>query len=144
MRFMKEWCCLSEVCDWVPSWGNPRVQVHILESFEHLESTPFTMLQKGLFLILASSKGALVEILLPIKWKVHDMYLVISKWESGKPMKMKAASSVPIWDCLPDMHILAGEIQRSECLRSLRDISLALAEMPARGDLTGSRRFLNS
>ncbi|XP_031489477.1 protein unc-13 homolog [Nymphaea colorata] len=30
-----------------------------------------------------------------------------------------------------------GEIQRSECLRSLRDISLALAEMPARGDLTG-------
>ncbi|XP_031485081.1 protein unc-13 homolog isoform X2 [Nymphaea colorata] len=31
----------------------------------------------------------------------------------------------------------AGEIQRNECLRSLRDIALALAERPARGDLTG-------
>ncbi|KAF3791456.1 hypothetical protein EJ110_NYTH08321 [Nymphaea thermarum] len=31
----------------------------------------------------------------------------------------------------------AGEIQRNECLRSLRDITLALAERPARGDLTG-------
>ncbi|CAN6443323.1 unnamed protein product [Victoria cruziana] len=31
----------------------------------------------------------------------------------------------------------AGEIQRTECLRSLRDIAVALAERPARGDLTG-------
>ncbi|KAL3537703.1 hypothetical protein ACH5RR_001069 [Cinchona calisaya] len=31
----------------------------------------------------------------------------------------------------------AGELQRTECLRSLRDISIPLAERPARGDLTG-------
>ncbi|KAK1293553.1 hypothetical protein QJS10_CPB17g01665 [Acorus calamus] len=31
----------------------------------------------------------------------------------------------------------AGEIQRLECLRSLREIATALAERPARGDLTG-------
>lgn len=30
-----------------------------------------------------------------------------------------------------------GEIQRTECLRSLRDIAIPLAERPARGDLTG-------
>ncbi|XP_034921194.1 protein unc-13 homolog [Populus alba] len=31
----------------------------------------------------------------------------------------------------------AGEVQRSECLRSLREIAIPLAERPARGDLTG-------
>ncbi|MQL95920.1 hypothetical protein Taro_028584, partial [Colocasia esculenta] len=31
----------------------------------------------------------------------------------------------------------AGEVQRTECLRSLRDITMLLAERPARGDLTG-------
>lgn len=30
-----------------------------------------------------------------------------------------------------------GELQRTECLRSLRDIAIPLAERPARGDLTG-------
>ncbi|KAJ4977919.1 hypothetical protein NE237_008699 [Protea cynaroides] len=30
-----------------------------------------------------------------------------------------------------------GEIQRTECLRSLREIAIPLAERPARGDLTG-------
>ncbi|CAI9102753.1 OLC1v1001072C1 [Oldenlandia corymbosa var. corymbosa] len=30
-----------------------------------------------------------------------------------------------------------GEIQRTECLRSLKEISIPLAERPARGDLTG-------
>uniref|UniRef100_A0A0A0KWZ4 MHD1 domain-containing protein n=1 Tax=Cucumis sativus TaxID=3659 RepID=A0A0A0KWZ4_CUCSA len=30
-----------------------------------------------------------------------------------------------------------GELQRIECLRSLREISISLAERPARGDLTG-------
>ncbi|XP_042757958.2 protein unc-13 homolog [Lactuca sativa] len=30
-----------------------------------------------------------------------------------------------------------GELQRIECLRSLREIPIALAERPARGDLTG-------
>ncbi|KAF8403659.1 hypothetical protein HHK36_011763 [Tetracentron sinense] len=30
-----------------------------------------------------------------------------------------------------------GELQRTECLRSLREISIPLAERPARGDLTG-------
>ncbi|CAH1448735.1 unnamed protein product [Lactuca virosa] len=30
-----------------------------------------------------------------------------------------------------------GELQRIECLRSLREIAIALAERPARGDLTG-------
>ncbi|KAI4370470.1 hypothetical protein MLD38_018823 [Melastoma candidum] len=30
-----------------------------------------------------------------------------------------------------------GELQRTECLRSLREITIALAERPARGDLTG-------
>ena len=30
-----------------------------------------------------------------------------------------------------------GELQRIECLRSLREIDIALAERPARGDLTG-------
>ncbi|OAY53359.1 protein unc-13 homolog [Manihot esculenta] len=31
----------------------------------------------------------------------------------------------------------AGEVQRTECLRSLREIAVPLAERPARGDLTG-------
>nr|CAD1838922.1 unnamed protein product [Ananas comosus var. bracteatus] len=31
----------------------------------------------------------------------------------------------------------AAEIQRTECLRSLREIAISLAERPARGDLTG-------
>lgn len=31
----------------------------------------------------------------------------------------------------------AGEVQRTDCLRSLREIALSLAERPARGDLTG-------
>ncbi|CAN1148844.1 Protein unc-13 homolog [Linum perenne] len=31
----------------------------------------------------------------------------------------------------------AGEVQRTDCLRSLRDIAIQLAERPARGDLTG-------
>ncbi|KAJ6702435.1 PROTEIN UNC-13-like protein [Salix koriyanagi] len=31
----------------------------------------------------------------------------------------------------------AGEVQRTECLRSLREIAIPLAERPARGDLTG-------
>ncbi|KAI4323572.1 hypothetical protein L6164_023167 [Bauhinia variegata] len=31
----------------------------------------------------------------------------------------------------------AGELQRTECLRSLREIAIPLAERPARGDLTG-------
>ncbi|KAJ8756008.1 hypothetical protein K2173_024553 [Erythroxylum novogranatense] len=31
----------------------------------------------------------------------------------------------------------AGEVQRAECLRSLREIAIPLAERPARGDLTG-------
>lgn len=31
----------------------------------------------------------------------------------------------------------AGEVQRSECLRSLKEIAIPLAERPARGDLTG-------
>lgn len=31
----------------------------------------------------------------------------------------------------------AGEIQRTECLRSLKEIAIPLAERPARGDLTG-------
>ncbi|KAL5994785.1 hypothetical protein ACLOJK_024840 [Asimina triloba] len=31
----------------------------------------------------------------------------------------------------------AGEIQRTECLRSLREITISLAERPARNDLTG-------
>ncbi|GAB4832155.1 Protein unc-13 [Ancistrocladus abbreviatus] len=31
----------------------------------------------------------------------------------------------------------AGELQRSECLRSLRDVVIPLAEKPVRGDLTG-------
>ncbi|KAK9081787.1 hypothetical protein Syun_031233 [Stephania yunnanensis] len=31
----------------------------------------------------------------------------------------------------------SGELQRTECLRSLRDIAIPLAERPARGDLTG-------
>ncbi|KAL9298303.1 hypothetical protein ACSQ67_024199 [Phaseolus vulgaris] len=31
----------------------------------------------------------------------------------------------------------SGEIQRTECLRSLREIAIPLAERPARGDLTG-------
>ncbi|XP_050232331.1 protein unc-13 homolog [Mercurialis annua] len=30
-----------------------------------------------------------------------------------------------------------GEVQRTECLRSLREVAVALAERPARGDLTG-------
>lgn len=30
-----------------------------------------------------------------------------------------------------------GELQRTECLRSLREIAIPLAERPARGDLTG-------
>lgn len=30
-----------------------------------------------------------------------------------------------------------GELQRIECLRSLREIAVPLAERPARGDLTG-------
>ncbi|PIN14077.1 hypothetical protein CDL12_13314 [Handroanthus impetiginosus] len=30
-----------------------------------------------------------------------------------------------------------GELQRTECLRSLRDIAIPLAERPARGDITG-------
>lgn len=30
-----------------------------------------------------------------------------------------------------------GEIQRTECLRSLKEIAIPLAERPARGDLTG-------
>lgn len=30
-----------------------------------------------------------------------------------------------------------GELQRTECLRSLREIVIPLAERPARGDLTG-------
>lgn len=30
-----------------------------------------------------------------------------------------------------------GELQRSECLKSLRDVAIPLAERPARGDLTG-------
>ncbi|XP_020276759.1 LOW QUALITY PROTEIN: uncharacterized protein LOC109851055 [Asparagus officinalis] len=37
-------------------------------------------------------------------------------------------------ECLPPS---AGEVQRTECLRSLREIALSLAERPARGDLTG-------
>lgn len=31
----------------------------------------------------------------------------------------------------------AGELQRTECLKSLRDIAISLAERPARGDITG-------
>lgn len=31
----------------------------------------------------------------------------------------------------------AAEVQRVECLRSLREIATSLAERPARGDLTG-------
>ncbi|CAH9091799.1 unnamed protein product [Cuscuta europaea] len=31
----------------------------------------------------------------------------------------------------------AGDLQRSECLRSLREVAISLAERPARGDLTG-------
>lgn len=31
----------------------------------------------------------------------------------------------------------AAEVQRVECLRSLREITTSLAERPARGDLTG-------
>jgi len=31
----------------------------------------------------------------------------------------------------------AGEVQRTDCLRSLREIAIQLAERPARGDLTG-------
>ncbi|VFQ94801.1 unnamed protein product [Cuscuta campestris] len=31
----------------------------------------------------------------------------------------------------------AGDLQRSECLRSLREVAIPLAERPARGDLTG-------
>jgi len=31
----------------------------------------------------------------------------------------------------------SGELQRTECLRSLREIAIPLAERPARGDLTG-------
>lgn len=30
-----------------------------------------------------------------------------------------------------------GELQRTDCLRSLREIAIPLAERPARGDLTG-------
>lgn len=37
-------------------------------------------------------------------------------------------------ECLPPS---AGEVQRTECLRSLREVALSLAERPARGDLTG-------
>ena len=31
----------------------------------------------------------------------------------------------------------AAEMQRTECLKSLREIAMPLAERPARGDLTG-------
>ncbi|KAG7549819.1 Munc13 homology 1 [Arabidopsis thaliana x Arabidopsis arenosa] len=31
----------------------------------------------------------------------------------------------------------AGEVQRAECLKSLREVAISLAERPARGDLTG-------
>lgn len=37
-------------------------------------------------------------------------------------------------ECLPPS---TGELQRIECLRSLREIAISLAERPARGDLTG-------
>ncbi|GMH05086.1 hypothetical protein Nepgr_006926 [Nepenthes gracilis] len=33
--------------------------------------------------------------------------------------------------------VSTGDLQRSECLRSLRDVAIPLAERPARGDLTG-------
>ena len=31
----------------------------------------------------------------------------------------------------------AAEVQRTECLRSLREVATSLSERPARGDLTG-------
>ncbi|XP_023636309.1 uncharacterized protein LOC17883068 isoform X2 [Capsella rubella] len=37
-------------------------------------------------------------------------------------------------ECLPSS---AGEVQRAECLKSLREVAISLAERPARGDLTG-------
>lgn len=63
-------------------------------------------------------------------------YPVVGFGESGRKLselrillaKIEEAESLP-----PS----AGEIQRTECLRSLREIAIPLAERPARGDLTG-------
>lgn len=40
----------------------------------------------------------------------------------------------PLFQSLPPS---TGELQRTDCLRSLREIAIPLAERPARGDLTG-------
>lgn len=42
--------------------------------------------------------------------------------------------SKPLVQSLPPS---TGELQRTDCLRSLREIAIPLAERPARGDLTG-------
>ncbi|XP_078438280.1 plant/protein (DUF810) isoform X2 [Wolffia australiana] len=52
--------------------------------------------------------------------KANDMRILLRKIEES--------------ELLPQS---AGEIQRAECLRSLRDVATSLAERPARGDLTG-------
>jgi hypothetical protein len=44
-------------------------------------------------------------------------------------------SSLAFW--LQSLPPSTGELQRTECLRSLREITTPLAERPARGDLTG-------
>ncbi|PKA58486.1 hypothetical protein AXF42_Ash008773 [Apostasia shenzhenica] len=52
--------------------------------------------------------------------KASELMLLLRKIEDSESL---AASS--------------GEVQRTECLRSLRDISITLAERPTRGDLVG-------
>ncbi|KAK7829563.1 protein unc-13 like protein [Quercus suber] len=63
-------------------------------------------------------------------------YPVVGFGESGRKSnelrnllaKIEEAESLPS---------STGELQRTECLRSLREIAIPLAERPARGDLTG-------
>ncbi|GLT88622.1 hypothetical protein SLE2022_066390 [Rubroshorea leprosula] len=80
-----------------------------------------------------------------IKWQKRQLnmlaeglinYPVVGFGESGR----KASELQVLLEKIEESEGLppsTGELQRTECLRSLRDIAIPLAERPARGDLTG-------
>lgn len=80
-----------------------------------------------------------------IKWQKRQLnlleeglinYPAVGFGESGRKSSMLRALLAKVEECelLPPS---SGEHQRTECLRSLREVAIPLAERPARGDLTG-------
>jgi len=59
---------------------------------------------------------------------------LVCLYMQGKKVGNPFVGLLPAFQFLP---VSTGELQRSECLKSLRDVAIPLAERPARGDLTG-------